>query len=111
MAPPRLTESANEQIVGGVEEEHLHQMGASDTIDCGSRVAANVERYRNVPHPRLLERRHRAFKHGGRKVLDTVKAQIFKRFYCLAQAGTGEPRDEDDAQRTHMKLFSPERAT
>jgi hypothetical protein len=61
-------------------------VGASDAIDCGSsvaesRVAANVERYRNVGYPRLLERRHGAFKNGGRKVLDTVKAQIFKRFY------------------------------
>jgi len=61
-------------------------VGASDAIDCGSRVAesgvgANVERYGNVGHPRLLERRDGAFENGGRKVLDTVKAQIFKRFY------------------------------
>ena len=27
-----------------------------------------------------------------------------------APSGTGEPRDEDHAQGTHMKLFSPERA-
>ncbi len=90
-------------------------MRASDTIDrrasvTQSSVPANVQRHRNVPHSRFLERCHSAFENGGRKVLDAVKAQIFKRFYCLAQAGTGEPRDEDDAQGTHMKLFSPERA-
>jgi hypothetical protein len=61
-------------------------MGASDAIDCGSsvakpRVATNVERYGNVRHAGLLERRHGAFENGGRKVLDTVKAQIFKRLY------------------------------
>jgi len=61
-------------------------VGASDAIDRGSsvaesRVAANIERYRYVRNPRLLERRHGAFENGGRKVLDTVKAQILKRFY------------------------------
>ena len=90
-------------------------MRTSDAIDCGasiaqSCVAANVKRHRNIPHSRLPERRHRAFENGGRRVLDAVKGQIFKRFYCLAQAGTGEPRDKNDAQGTHMKLFSPERA-
>jgi hypothetical protein len=86
MAPPCLTKAANEQLVGSVEEEHLHQMPAPDAIDRGSsvaesRVGANVERYGDVRHPRLLERRHGAFENGGRKVLDTVKAQVFKRFY------------------------------
>ena len=43
-------------------------------------------------------------------MFDAVEAQILKGLDCLAQAGTGEARHEDDAQRTHMKLFSPERA-
>jgi hypothetical protein len=43
-------------------------------------------------------------------VFDAVKAQVFERFHRLTRARTGEPRNEDDAQGTHMKLFSPERA-
>jgi hypothetical protein len=90
-------------------------MSLRDAIDCRSSVtepsvAANVQGHGDVRHPGSLENVNRSIEDGGRKVLDTVKAQIFKRFYCLAQAGTGEPRDKDDAQRTHMKLFSPERA-
>ena len=115
MAAPCLAEAAHEQIVGRIEEEHARVVAGDDAIDRGTGiaqapVAAKVERDGHVNDARLLERRDDAVEYGGRKVFDAVKAQVFERFHRLTRARTGEPRNENDAQGTHMKLFSPERA-
>ena len=73
-------------------------------------VAAKVERDRDLGDLRPFERRDRDLEHDGRQVFDAIKAQILERLNCLARARTGETGYEDDPQRIHMKLFSPERA-
>jgi hypothetical protein len=115
MTPPRLTEPSDQEIVVGVQEEYLRIVGTYDSIDRGARiaepfVAAYVERDGDVARRGLLQRGHDRIERNGRKVLDAVKVQIFEGLDRLTLAGPSQTRNEDDPQRTHMKLFSPERA-
>jgi hypothetical protein len=115
MPAARFAKSTYEQIVSGVQKEQPGVVRSRDAIDRGARVselpaAPEVEGNGDVPRGRPLESSDGVVENDGRQVFDTVKAQIFERLYSLAQARTGEARHEDDAQRTHMKLFSPERA-
>jgi hypothetical protein len=115
MTPARLTESSDQEIVVGVKEEHLRIMGTYDSIDRSARIAepfvpANVERDGDVACRGLLQRGHDGIERDGRKVLDAVKVQIFEGLDRLTLAGSSQAGNKDDPQRTHMKLFSPERA-
>src|SRR5579864_5157185 len=79
-------------------------------IDCCKRVAqvpprAHVERNRDVTDSRVCQRLDRAIEHDGRKVLDTVKAQVLERFHSLALACAGRTGYEDDTRRIHYEAF------
>ena len=115
MPAPRLAEASDEQIVVSVEEEQARAVGTYHIVDGSAGiaeafVAAYVESDSNVGHARRLESADRRDENAGRKVLDTVKAEIFERLNCLTLAGTRRAGDEHYTRRTHMKLFSPERA-
>ena len=116
VTPPGFAEAPDEQLVARRPgRAAVASCGTYDAIDRGARVAkarfaAHVERDGNVACRRSFEGRYRGVEHDGRQVFDAVEAQILKRLNRLAQTRTGEARHEDDAQRTHMKLFSPERA-
>jgi hypothetical protein len=115
MTTSRFTKTSYQQIIGSIEEEQPDVVGTRDAVDRALGVAelgaaSQVESDRNVARQGAFQRGNDAIEHDGRQVFDTVEAQVFERFYRLTQARPGEARHEHDAQRTHMKLFSPERA-
>jgi hypothetical protein len=110
-----LAESPDQQIVVRIQEEQPRIVGTYDSIDRGARiaepfVAANIKRNRDIARRGLLQCGHDGVERNGRKVLDAVKVQILEGLDRLALAGSSQTRHKDDPQRTHMKLFSPERA-
>jgi hypothetical protein len=91
---PRLAETSNKDVVAGVKEEQARVLRADHAIDRSAGiaeffVAAHVERKGHYFGTGTLKCGVRLVEGNGRKVLDAVKAQIFKRFNCLALPGPG----------------------
>ena len=98
-----------------IEKEQTGVMGMNEFINDYIWIAelllpANVERDGDIAGRGSFQGVNGLLEHSGRKVLDTVKAQVLEGFDRLALAGTGQASNKDDTWRSHMKLFSPERA-
>jgi hypothetical protein len=131
MAPARFAETAHEHVITRLDIQNGDGASVRGSFDRCENVAKQrtplkIERDGDVPDACCIQNVQRFVQRSGRKMLYTVKAQIFETFHGLCLAGAGEPGDEHDTGHAHkrgsdgfggdkerlrsMKTFSPDRA-